>query len=450
MSNSEDYWSSFFKEFERRRNQYSCVEVKGIIHLEGNTWKNVVTKFYPKPDLVYDKPITYDYGKIIIFSRSIEVKESIEVFKKLKNEKKISLPELKEYEAPTNDLTRDKFLRHEVFNSNKELGGFVLEWPSIVYFTNTANISNSLLDESLISPDLPLYPSIKQAINKDVGVDANSWFGKIVIIVPDYRARIKKLTFSSKSKIKVELEVKQENLENLLCKYYCVSEKEKIYQNDIRFKNPEEDVIFEDEINEFYFYLITNQGEIIDYKEGTYELSLLFSTPGIEIKSGPGDIKTMVEKGENSHVEFKKNIPKIKEFVESVSAFSNSEGGIILIGVDDNRKIVGVQQKDIATHFKSLNEQGVRQWFYNVIRDTCEPTPKITDNDIKIIEVDGKKIVWIKVPAGKDKPYFVKGIGPYIRAGSSDRIMTRLELERIYNEKGKHEGKTLQEIIDRK
>ena len=141
----------------------------------------------------------------------------------------------------------------------------------------------------------------------------------------------------------------------------------------------------------------------------------------------------MIEKGENSHVEFKENIPKnTKEFVESVIAFSNSEGGIILIGVADNCKIVGIQQEDIATHFKSLNEQGVRQWFYNVIRDNCEPTPEITDNDIKIIEVDGKKIVWIKVPAGEDKPYFVKGIGPYIRAGSSDRIMTRLELSKIF------------------
>jgi len=128
VSNSEDYWSSFFKEFERRRNQYSYVEVKGIIHSEGNTWKNVVTKFYPKPDSVYDKPIKYDYGKTIIFSRSIEVEKSIEVFTKLKNEKKISLPELKEYEAYTNDfLTRDEIRRHEVFNSNKEWGGFDLE-----------------------------------------------------------------------------------------------------------------------------------------------------------------------------------------------------------------------------------------------------------------------------------------------------------------------------------
>ena len=37
MSTSEDSWLDFFKEFEKRKNQYSFVEVKGIIHLEGNT-----------------------------------------------------------------------------------------------------------------------------------------------------------------------------------------------------------------------------------------------------------------------------------------------------------------------------------------------------------------------------------------------------------------------------
>ncbi|MFP3131573.1 MAG: hypothetical protein RXR51_08380 [Nitrososphaeria archaeon] len=126
----------------------------------------------------------------------------------------------------------------------------------------------------LITPDLPLYPSLKHAIEKEIGGDADAWFEKLVIILPDYRARIKKITLSPKNKIKVELEVKHENLENLLCKCYCVSEKGKIYQDDIRFKNPEEELTFEDEIKEFYFYLITKQGEIIDYidyKEGKYE-----------------------------------------------------------------------------------------------------------------------------------------------------------------------------------
>jgi len=277
-----DYdWMNILNEFERRKNQYNHVEVKGIIYLEfwrnggwKKGWKNVVTMFYPKPDPVHDKPITYDYGEIIIFSRNIDAEKAIEVFTKLRDEKKISLPELNEYyvTVSTGENWEDWEFYPDVFYSNKEWNGFILEWPSIVYFRDE-HISLSVSDGPLISPDLPLYPSLKHAIEKEIGGDANAWFKKLVIILPDYRARIKKLTLSPKNKIKVELEAKHENFENLLCKCYCVSEKGKIYQNDIRFKNPEEELTFEDEIKEFYFYLITKQGEIIDYKEGKYEES---------------------------------------------------------------------------------------------------------------------------------------------------------------------------------
>jgi len=421
MSTSEDSWLDFFKEFEKRKNQYSFVEVKGIIHLEGNIWKNVVTKFHPKADSEPSSPTTYNYGSTIIFSRSIEVEKSIEVLKNLRNEKKISLPELKEYEAPTN-LTREKIPRYEVSNSYREWEGFVLEWPSILYSTSQVNISNSLLDEPLISLNLPLYPYLKYAIEKDVGLK-ETLSGKIVIVVPDYRARIK-LVLRSKNKIKVELDVKRENLENLLCKYCCVSEKRKFYQDDIKFEKPEREVEFEDEINEFYFYLFTKEGERIDYKEGTYSGFLLYPTSGIETEQTQEFIRSIIEKGENEQVEFKERIPKdYKEFVESIVAFANKKGGTIFLGVDDKCNIKGAISED-------LDEEKLR----NIVRSNCEPVIEI---NTKIEEIDGKKIVLINVPEGEDKPYFVKERGPFIRVGSSDRVMTRSELDQIYGKKGK-------------
>ena len=423
MSTSEDSWLDFFKEFEKRKNQYSFVEVKGIIHLEGNIWKNVVTKFHPKADSEPSSPTTYNYGSTIIFSRSIEVEKSIEVLKNLRNEKKISLPELKEYEAPTN-LTREKIPRYEVSNSYREWEGFVLEWPSILYSTSQVNISNSLLDEPLISLNLPLYPYLKYAIEKDVGLK-ETLSGKIVIVVPDYRARIK-LVLRSKNKIKVELDVKRENLENLLCKYCCVSEKRKFYQDDIKFEKPEREVEFEDEINEFYFYLFTKEGERIDYKEGTYSGFLLYPTSGIETEQTQEFIRSIIEKGENEQVEFKERIPKdYKEFVESIVAFANKKGGTIFLGVDDKCSIKGAISED-------LDEKRLR----DIVRSNCEPVIEI---NTKIEEVDGKKIVLINVPEGENKPYFVKERGPVIRVGSSDRIITRFELDQIYSKKGKHQ-----------
>jgi ATP-dependent DNA helicase RecG len=183
-------------------------------------------------------------------------------------------------------------------------------------------------------------------------------------------------------------------------------------------------VEFEDEINEFYFYLFTKKGERIDYKEGTYSGFLLYPTSGIETEQTQEFIRSIIEKGENEQVEFKERIPKdYKEFVESIVAFANKKGGTIFLGVDDKCNIKGAISED-------LDEEKLR----NIVRSHCEPVIEI---NTKIEEIDDKKIVLIKVPEGEDKPYFVKERGPFIRVGSSDRVMTRFELDQIYGKKGK-------------
>jgi ATP-dependent DNA helicase RecG len=54
-------------------------------------------------------------------------------------------------------------------------------------------------------------------------------------------------------------------------------------------------------------------------------------------------IKSMVASGEGYHVDFKVNIPsKVRELSQDVCAFANSEGGYLLIGVDDNNRIMGI------------------------------------------------------------------------------------------------------------
>ena len=417
MSTSEDSWLDFFQEFEKRKNQYSFVEVKGIICFQSNIYKNVVTKFYPKASSEPSSPITYNYGNAIIFSRNIEVEKSLETLKALSNGREVSLPGLK-YEAPTN-LKREIISRYKVSNSFQRWGEIFLEWPSILYSTNQLNISKSLLHEPLVSPNLPLYPYLEYAIRKEVELH-ETWFGKIVIVVPDYRARIR-LVLRSKNKIRVKLDAKREKAENLLCKYYCVSEKGKVYQGDIKFDGTEKEVEFEDEANEFHFYLITKEGEIIDYREAPG--FLLHPTPDIGIEQTQEFVKSIIEGGENEQVEFKERIPKgdTKEFIESVVAFANKKGGTIFLGVDDGCNIKGAASED-------LDEERL----HNIVRDNCEPVIEI---NTEIVEIDGKKIVLIKVPEGKNKPYLVKGRGAFIRVGGSDKPMAREEYDQIYSGK---------------
>ena len=49
-----------------------------------------------------------------------------------------------------------------------------------------------------------------------------------------------------------------------------------------------------------------------------------------------------IPKDESETVEFKPSLSQINEIVETVSAFSNTKGGTIQVGVSDNGEIVGV------------------------------------------------------------------------------------------------------------
>lgn len=56
-----------------------------------------------------------------------------------------------------------------------------------------------------------------------------------------------------------------------------------------------------------------------------------------------GEIKLLADRGEGDNVDFKLRVPsKIRELSQEVCAFANSDGGYLLIGVDDNGVIIGV------------------------------------------------------------------------------------------------------------
>jgi len=56
------------------------------------------------------------------------------------------------------------------------------------------------------------------------------------------------------------------------------------------------------------------------------------------------DILKRIEGGEDSHTEFKRGLGDLSAIGKAVSAFSNTEGGIVIIGVDDTGAITGVRE----------------------------------------------------------------------------------------------------------
>jgi len=72
----------------------------------------------------------------------------------------------------------------------------------------------------------------------------------------------------------------------------------------------------------------------------------------------PEEIKSIVEAGEGYNAEFKVSVPlKVKELSQEVCAFANSEGGYLLIGVDDTGKIKGTNIDNSGYKFVDTTEK---------------------------------------------------------------------------------------------
>jgi hypothetical protein len=152
-------------------------------------------------------------------------------------------------------------------------------------------------------------------------------------------------------------------------------------------------------------------------------------------------VHRLINQGEGNNVEFKSSVRmnlkngktgKEIEFawLKAVIAFLNSDGGMLLIGVADNGKILGLDADNFENddrcllHIKNLFNQHVGAEFSDFVSFT-------------LLEVDEKKIVTAHCrPAGK--PVFLK-VGKneefFIRSGPSNSKLTPSQMIRYIQQK---------------
>ena len=132
----------------------------------------------------------------------------------------------------------------------------------------------------------------------------------------------------------------------------------------------------------------------------------------------PEDIKNIIAGGEDSRTEFKSVAFHNEGLAKAVVAFANMQGGRILVGVEDDGQVSGID------HPAELVERLV-----NIGRNNIIP-PLIPD--ISAVLVDGQRILVVTVEKGWSKPYKVKTSNRYyIRAGTSAVEPTQEELVRL-------------------
>ncbi len=136
---------------------------------------------------------------------------------------------------------------------------------------------------------------------------------------------------------------------------------------------------------------------------------------------------------ESVHLEFKKSQTKLSDDLwETYSAFANTEGGIIILGVKDNGTIQGVdnvpqQMKNLAAN---LN---------NIEKVSCNVS--LAPGMVEDMELDGKAIIVIRVPKAdtSQKPVYINGnmAKTYYRQNEADILCRGEMLQQMFRDRSR-------------
>jgi hypothetical protein len=397
---------------ETRSNSYGSVSVKSAIFKREPVWENIVTKVLPlhKSDS-YVKKEKSDYGSLVLFEQLISLDSLIEMIKKLP-EKGASTITLGDYEVQVESESLQDGYKYDSGEEYLNVGWF---FERYCYKSH----SKGYPTEPLVSKGLPLFPDFRMAVNEVLGVDIAKYsdlYG-IVICLPKYGAKIEEVNIGSEE-VKLRIQPRDAIIENLIGKLYCERGKE-VKHADVEFENNVGIAQIGFKPDSMYVMLLSKiDNEVLDSRR--YYSSWQPLPKGVVIDIPQYELRELISYGETETMEFKEKISKPEELAETVVAFANTKGGIVLLGVDDHSKVIG------------FYEDGCEDTITNILRSHCSPELKYK---ISKRQADERDIIIIHVEEGSDKPYFVRDKGPYIRANATNRIATRYEIDEIYKQK---------------
>ncbi len=144
------------------------------------------------------------------------------------------------------------------------------------------------------------------------------------------------------------------------------------------------------------------------------------------------ELLEIIANRENSGVEFKRDDIRPEQLAKEIVAMVNFQGGRVLLGVEDDGSITGVQREN------------TEEWVMNVIRDKIHPVILPYYETITIDK--GVRVAVISFPQGISKPYVVRNRGEekiYIRVGSTSQLATREQQMRLFEIGGMLHTETL-------
>ncbi|MCG2739638.1 MAG: putative DNA binding domain-containing protein [Syntrophaceae bacterium] len=133
------------------------------------------------------------------------------------------------------------------------------------------------------------------------------------------------------------------------------------------------------------------------------------------------ELLEIIAAGENSGIEFKRDDVRPEQIAREIVAMANLKGGRLLLGVEDDGMISGIQRPK------------TEEWVMNIF--AAKIHPMLLPFYEEVVLDDGKRVAVVTFAEGPSKPYVLRHEGReeiFIRVGSTSRRATREQQARLH------------------
>jgi hypothetical protein len=389
---------------------------------ETGAWRNLLTKvdFTCKGESS-PAAVSYKYSDSAIIRRLFPATEVPSLLGRLLNESRLDLgTDRQDIELPAIPQSGGR---------TRQFRSEWIKWPSDIYTfaPRTEYLRSWPPSSTFVAVEPPYYPTLGYVLWDFFGFRVEGWSnyfrGQVHVVIPDFRARISRLTLGL-GYLKSEFECRFLEPSELVAKVYAENAGGVLAQETLHLTEPQLQVGLTDKPKFVSVVLVSKATqEILD--QMAFQEGAAWQQPDIILETTEPEIEQMLLIGESETLEFKVRLDKARHegLAKTAVAFANTKGGAIVFGVDDDHQVVGCETRGLADTVT------------NILRAYCDPPPSVKT---EIVTYQGKSLFLVRVEESQGPIHTVKELGPYVRANGTNRRPNSRELEAL-----KHRGQGL-------
>ncbi len=285
-------------------------------------------------------------------------------------------------------------------------------------------------DGVLLSHDFGFRPSARDYVREFMGLEiyhgqSHGDNGEFSISIPDHRGRI-------------IIDEESISIDSRLGNICLVGD----IPNIGRIKLTKGEVVKarRDDISESELWLLTIESKILDFRS---VIEWQYRIPEVNDKEKRSkEVLALIERGEGHETEFKPYIDltasknaKAMDIEKTVCALSNAKGGYLLIGVNDDACIQGVDEKSKG-HYGSGTDEALEAYQKAIKKRLQEKLRYNECFDISNVKIGDRHVVVVLVDRTKKPNYFVNSDVAYLRKGATSAKMKSSDEREEYKQIG--------------